>query len=165
MLLTFFSGVFPSVCFSLAQEVQKYDETAYSAIASSKNLIYLAECSRSKLKQFEWKVWEENWMVRARIQPIATIVVRWDKEDPFLSDAELFIRKAVESSLSIGGHILCMVQLERDRKTLMVKSISFRAYRQLFVSGNQNWESYLNELVSKELPLTLEDFQAMEKRK
>jgi hypothetical protein len=145
-----------SSAFALTEEVDKLDSKAsYSAVADTSNVVYFSKCTRDNLRPYEWKIWEGHYAIRSYIEPIATITVKRDPDEPFLPNAEPFIRKALGASARIGGNIVCYVALKKSMEGLGFYSVTFRAYRQFFLSGHTGWLQYYNEKLGKGPPLTL----------
>lgn len=146
-----------NVSFALMAEVESYDSQTYGTIKSSDNLVYVNKCSRKILKQYEWKNWEGYYRIEATIQPIATIVIKRESDEKYNNDPAPFVSMAIENSAKIGGNILCYVSLQEAPFGLGFESVTFRAYKQFFLSGNKELENYYVERVAKGLPLTLRD--------
>lgn len=127
--------------------------TNYSALISTV-VVYLDKCSKLKLNQYEWRVWEGNYSIRSYVQPIATIIVKRAVDELFTMDPTTFIARAVESSAKIGGNIVCTITFKKNPYTFGIESMTFRSYRQVFLSGNKSWEDFYNERITKELPIT-----------
>ena len=141
--------------YALTVQVDLVDSSVkYGALTSTANVQYCEKCTRDVLRAYEWRLWESNYSLRAYVDAIATITVKREKTE-VLYDYSLFIEKATEETVKIGGNLLCNVKLKRARSELGFESVTFRAYKQLFISGNTAWSSaYLDE-VQKSLPLTL----------
>lgn len=147
------------LAFSLVAEVDKLDSASYSVIADSKNVVYLEKCTRARLCQYEWKVWEGHYGIRSYVQAIANITVKKEDTEIFTPETRPFIEKAIEESAKIGGHIICYVSFKKPSYAIGFESITFRAYKQFFLSGNKAWETYFYEKIAKGPPLTVPDLK------
>ncbi len=150
----------------LEVKVDKYDSTVYgeaasfSVISATKNVVYLRQCTRDKLKLYEWTIWEGNFEVEATVQPIATITVKKEKKEALQSDTIPFIMKAIQSSADIGGDIVCQVAIRKAPHELGLENIVFRTYKQFFRSGHPGLVTYYNERIGEGQPLTLGEIRS-----
>lgn len=145
---------------AVTAEVEKYDsKTVYSVLPGTANILYLDKCSRSKLNAYQWDLWQGNHGVKAYIEPVALITVVREKDEPFTRDMEPFFGKAMEEAVKLGGHLVCYVSLKKAPENLGIHSMTFRAYRQVFLSGVKEWEQFYDEQAVRSLPLTLKDVQ------
>lgn len=159
VLLGLLFSIAPSA-FAVTVEIEKYDSAAnYSVLSATNNIVYLNKCNRDKLKPYEWKTWEGHYGVRAYIQPIATIIVKRELNDAYIVETSTFVEKAIQISAKIGGNILCYVDLKKWSQTVSYEAMTFRAYRQFFLSGHKGLETFYNDKMTGGLPLTIQDTQ------
>lgn len=146
----------PVPAIALEAELDKYDVGPYDAVASTSNVLYLKKCARKALKQFNWKIWAGDFGVKAFIQPVATIIVKKDDLEYYGVSINLFIEKAIETSASIGGNIVCYMSntYKKGKDTVGPAVIKFRAYRQIFLSGHDGLVTFYNERMNEGFPLT-----------
>lgn len=128
----------------------------YEAIVDSSTVMYMDQCMRKKFKPYEWKAWQGYYSVKAYIQPIATIRVRREDNDPIMDDMTPFIERAIKESIALGGNMVCRIKLIRSKKELGVDTMIFRSYRQFFSGSYKELEVYYEKLGGGK-PVSVED--------
>ena len=149
-----------SPLFALTVEVDRIDGgSKYAAIKDTDAVQYVDRCARGKFDAYEWKTWEGYYSARAFVEPIAVITIKRGPHEFLGGNLDPYIKLAQGETGRIGGNLVCYVQIRKNKRLLEPDAMIFRAYKQLFQSGNSAWEAYFGEIMSKGILLTLDDLK------
>ena len=136
--------------FAVSVEIEKLDSSSnYGAFTDTAAVRYYKKCTWENLRPYDWKIWEGHYAIRSYIEAVATITVEREPEEPFLPNADPFIRKAVIASAKAGGNVVCYVSLKESMGKLGFEKVTFRAYRQMFISGHSGWVDFFQNEIAK----------------
>src|SRR3989344_4838847 len=137
LLLPALLAALSSSAFAVSVEIEKIDSSlSYSAFSDTAAVRYYKKCTRENLRPYEWKMWEAHSAIRSYIEAVATLTVEREPDEPFLPNADPFIRKAIDASAKAGGNVVCYVALKESMGKMGFEKVTFRAYRQMFLSGH-----------------------------
>ena len=152
--------------FAVTVEIERLDlEKKYTALADTETVKYVDKCERAKFDPYEWKMWEGYYSARAFIQPIAVIKVRRGPNEFLRGNLDPFIKRAQGETAKLGANLFGYVKIKKNVQILEPDVMIFRAYKQLFQSGNAAWEAFFTDILAQGILLTLEDIQKGDKTK
>ena len=154
LLATALLAALSSPAFAVKVETEKIDSSAsYGTFPDTATVRYYKKCTRENLRPYEWKIWEGHYAIRSYIEAVATIDVTREPDEPFLPNADPFIRKAMAASAQAGGNLVCYVALKESIGKLGFEKVTFRAYRQMFISGHTGWVDFFQTEITKRPPI------------
>ena len=156
-ILTLLFALSPSFAFALGAKLDLYDSAAKYSVVPSTRVRYCEQCARDKFAPYGWKTWVGYYSLKAYVQPVADITVVRESSEAFTMDYTPYIQRAVQESARLGGNILCLVTFKKNRYTFGFESVTFRAYKQVFESGNDPLVHFYDDRSVNEGLVTLED--------
>jgi hypothetical protein len=143
---------------ALTVKTDRYDDNSYSAILSSKSVVYLGLCRRGQFDPYEWSTWEGNFQVKVYVKAIAAVTVRRGKTELLNNDLTPYIDAAVAEARSIGGNFVCYAGYKKNTQVMEIEYVQFTVYRQIFISGNPNLQTFCQDLVARSKPMILKAY-------